>query len=181
MAHQLCLAATCQRMRGLKKSISVPAVDYHTPRIGEPVVWFSTGFGNSHGVRAPRNGVNFAFQATTPSLPLRPSKPYIYLLRCGEVDDYVVFHSHVSPHTGLWISALTSMFWSLVLAHLSICLTTVLSDSTNLALINLTPYALKQNGNPSSYQLKSWDKAFPAEVGKGATNSWPDEIIKRRN
>lgn len=174
MAHRLCLAATCPTNEGPGRVFLFPAVGYHTPRIGEPVPWFSTGFGNSNGVRVPRNGFNFAFQAKTPSLPLRPSKPYIYLLRCGKADDYVDFHSHVSPHTCLEISALTSMFWSLVLAHLSICLTTVLSDSTNLALINLTPYALKQNGNPSSYQLKSWDKAFPAEVGKGATNSWSD-------
>lgn len=52
-------------------------------------------------------------------------------------------------------------------ALLSFWVLTVYGDSTNLALINLTPYSLRQNGNPSSYQMKKWDDSFPKEIAKG--------------
>lgn len=56
-------------------------------------------------------------------------------------------------------------------ALLSFWILTVHGDATNLALINLTPYSLRQNGNPSSYQMKKWDNSFPKEITKGNLSS----------
>lgn len=51
---------------------------------------------------------------------------------------------------------------------LALCtwLTPCIGDATNLALINLTPYDLIQSKKSHSYQMASWDDAFPSKVSK---------------
>ncbi|RVX66874.1 hypothetical protein B0A52_09604 [Exophiala mesophila] len=49
--------------------------------------------------------------------------------------------------------------------------TPCIGDATNLVIINLTPYALIQSKEPHSYQMESWDNAFPESVNSHALRS----------